>query len=387
MKSLFTLVLVAILAVSCQNETTESGEIPQTLEAKKALLKEKQASWKALAAEIEKIQSAIEAQDPSAKKRGELVTIQPVTKTDFQRYERLQASVGADDLYDATSEIPARITSLHVKEGQQLKKGQLIATLDTENITKQREEVETALDLAKTVYERQERLWNQKIGSEMQYLQAKNNKERLEKSLNTIDVQLAKNKVYAPVSGVVERLILQGGELASPGMPIVQVLNTSNLKVMADVPENYIRAVKKGDKVEVYIPALDMRKQLNISLLGKTVDPANRTFKLEVKLPNDPLLKPNLLAEVKIKESEFKDVVTIPLETVQQDVSGKRFVFIQTTKDGQTVAQKVAVEIGLSYNNEVIIEKGLKGGEQLIIDGATALADGQLIEIIDNKTK
>lgn len=365
---------------------TTDGVLPESLKDKRALLKDKQGELKALNTEITKLEEAILEQDSTAKEQGVLVTTTKVERTDFTRYVVFQGSVAADDFYDATAEIAGRILSLTVKEGSVVRKGQLIATLDVEAYQTQRAELETALELANTVYERQKRLWDQKIGSEMQFLQAENAKKRLEKSLASMDVQLAKNKVYAPIGGVVEHLVLQTGELASPGMPIVKILNTSQLKVKADVPENYIMMISRGDKVEVNVLALNMVKTLAVSLIGKTVNPANRTFKVEVSLPANDALKPNLLADMKFVESVLKDVVIIPLNLVQQEVGGQRYVYIINDSGEELVAQKVKISIGDSYEGNIVINEGLKGNETLIVEGARNLSDGQLIEITQNKS-
>ena len=386
MKSVFPLIILALLVFGCQPEEV-AGELPESLEDKKELLREKQLALKELSDEIKTLEDAILAQDPESAEGQTLVTATTVGRADFASYVVLQGSVMAEDLVDATAEIGGRILQLQVKEGDAVRRGQLIATIDLEAIEKQKAELETALELAVTVYERQKSLWDQNIGSEIQYLQTKNNKERLEKSLAALDLQLSKNKVYAPISGVVERLVLQAGELAAPGVPIVQILNTGQLKVAADVPENYIRAVAPGEKVDVSIPALGIEKSLPVSLIGKTVDPANRTFKVEVKLPTDPALKPNLLAEMKIREYVEEDVIVISMDKVQQEVSGQRYVYlVAEDEDKGTIARKQYVTIGESYDGAVVIKEGLSGGETLILDGARGLADGQAIRITENPT-
>ncbi len=385
MKFFIPFMMLALIFASCEAEVPE-GELPASLDDKKTLLREKRIALKGLSDEIKTLEDAIAAQDPDSQDAGVLVATAKVEKSDFAGYVVLQGSVMAEDLTDATAEIGGRILQLQVKEGQTVRRGQLIAVLDVEGYRKQREELETGLSLANDVYERQKRLWDQNIGSEIQFLQAKNSKERMEKSLATLDLQLSKNKVYAPISGVVERVVLQSGELAGPGVPIVQILNTSELKLAADVPENYIRSVSRGEQVEVAIPALGIERTLPVSLIGKTVDPANRTFKVEVKLPANPDLKPNLLAEMKIKEFVAKDVVTISMDWVQQEVGGKRFVFVlDENEDGDVIARKHYVKIGKSYDGKVIITEGLVGGEQLITEGSRDLSDGQLIKIIENQ--
>lgn len=382
MKNSISLFLLLFL-VACQPEATDWRTLP--LDQQKEYLRNLQTERQTLEKEITELESVILSNDPTLQEVGALVTTAPVARTDFSSYVSLQGAVSGDDMYDATAEIAGRITRLTVREGDNVRSGQLIAVLDVETIQSQRAELETSLDLANTVYERQKRLWDQNIGSEIQYLQAKNNKERLEKSLASLDVTLGKDKVYAPTSGVVERVISQSGAVIAPGVPIVQILNTSRLKIAADVPENYIRNVGYGDKVEVTIPALGFNQVASVSHIGKTVDPANRTFKVEVRLPNDASLKPNLLAEMKIRDFEAKDVVAIPLDRVQQEVSGKSYVFIQDQVEGKTIARKAYVELGESYEGVAIITAGLSGGEDLIIEGSRNISDGQKIEVTNTQ--
>ncbi|MEL6970763.1 MAG: efflux RND transporter periplasmic adaptor subunit [Bacteroidota bacterium] len=386
MRSIFPILAIVLLAFSCQPEDT-SGEIPESLEDKKTLLREKQVALKALSDEIKGLQDAISEQDPDATEARTFVTASPIERTDFASYVVLQGSVTAEDLVDANAEVGGRITNLSVKEGDVVRKGQLIATIDVESFQKQKEELQTALDLANDLYERQKRLWDQNIGSEIQYLQAKNNKERLEKSIASVDLQLSKNKVYAPIGGVVEVLARQSGEVVAPGQPVVQVLNTAQLKIAADVPENYIRAVQRGERVDVAVPALGMESSLPITRIGKTVDPANRTFVVEVKLPADAALKPNLLAEMKIREYTEEDVVVISMDKVQQEVSGRRYVYVADDEAEEgPVARKTYVTIGETYDGQVVIKEGLSGGEILILEGARGLADGQAIQITENSS-
>jgi RND family efflux transporter MFP subunit len=243
--------------------------------------------------------------------------------------------------------------------------------------------LETSLEFAITTYERQKRLWDQNVGSEMQYLQAKNNKERLEKSLETLRHQLTKAKVYAPISGVVDHVFLKSGELAGPGTPIVQILNTQKVKVVADVPESYLNKIKKGELVTVQFPAIDQEFKSKVTLIGRTINPSNRTFTVEIDLPNKSrMLKPNLLAVMMINDNTQKGVVVIPIELVQQEVSGRSFVFVKDENKEGAFAKKVIVETGASYEGNIIITSGLEGGEELIATGARGLANNELIKII-----
>ncbi|MEQ8707259.1 MAG: efflux RND transporter periplasmic adaptor subunit [Phaeodactylibacter sp.] len=375
--------LLMTVAVGCQSAANEAGELPESLEEKRALLKEKRSSLSRLTQEVEELEKAVAKQDPNmVAKNRKLVTTAPVERTDFMHFVEIQASVAADDYLNVTSEVAGRILNLTVEEGDNVRKGQLIAELDLEQLDKQMAELEKSLELTNTVFERQKRLWDQNIGSEIQYLEAKNSKERMEKTMETLEFQMTKSKVYAPASGVVEDVYLQSGELASPGMPIVQLLNPNRLKAVADVPESYLRAVKQGERVKIAFPALDEEQMATVTLIGRTIDPSNRTFDVEARIvASSRLIKPNLLATMYIKDKEAKDVVTIPLEMVQQEVGGKDYVYILEDGKAGTFARKVYVKTGDAYDGRIVINSGLEGGETLIMQGARGLANNEPVEV------
>ncbi len=388
MKYFLSLITLIILMTACQ-QTQQPGKnrIPTDLSGKKEFLKEKKAELRQLSQLIDQVEAEIEAQIPDSQKARILVTTRPIDIKDFKRFVEIQATVQSDQVVSVSSEVGGRIMRLRAEEGDAVRRGQLIAKIDLEQVDKQIAELKTSLQLAKDVYERQARLWKQNIGSELQYLEAKNNKERLEKNLETIVFQKAKANVYAPISGVVEQKFLKQGEMAAPGLPIIQILNTSKVKVVADIPETYLGAVKRGEKVTIKFPALHQEKQARISQLGRVIDPANRTFEVEAEILNkNGLLKPNLLAIMLINDFSADNVVTIPLELVQQEVSGKDFVFIKEAGEQGDFAKKVYIQIGESYNGEVIVEEGLTGQEVLIIEGSRGLADKQLIKIVEKES-
>ncbi|MCB0682256.1 MAG: efflux RND transporter periplasmic adaptor subunit, partial [Saprospiraceae bacterium] len=355
---------------------------PVDLEGKKALLNEKKTALTTLEHEVAQLEKEIAELDPSTKTKRTPVTTIQLERRDFEHFIDIQGTVQSDERINISSETGGRILDLKVQEGQTVSKGQLVALLDLEQIEKQIAEVQTSLDLAQEVYERQKRLWDQNIGSEIQYLQAKNNKERLEKSLETLQFQLDKSKVYAPISGVVETVVLKAGELAGPGAPIVQVLNTNQVKVVAEVPENYLQAIRKGEWVTVKFPALDTEQKARVSLIGSTINPGNRTFSVEVDLSNPRgLLKPNLLAIMLLNDYSQTAAVVVPLEVVQQEVGGKSYVFVKGEGQDGALAKKVYVKTGQTYRGEVVITNGLTGEEELILEGARGLADQEPIEI------
>ncbi|MEM9916751.1 MAG: efflux RND transporter periplasmic adaptor subunit [Bacteroidota bacterium] len=379
MRNLITFFAIAFLLAACSAPQAE----PTDLAGMKKSLREKRAELKELEAAIGKLQKDIAKLDTTKKEEvRQLVTTTAVDKRNFSRFVEIQSNVQTVDAVMASSETGGRILKLNVDEGSYVKKGQLIARVDLESIDKQIEEVKKSKELAVQLYDRQKRLWDQNIGSEVQYLQAKNNVERLDKSLESLDHQLTKANVYAPISGVVNMVMIESGETAPPGGPIVEIINTSRVKVVADVPERYLRAVRKGERVKVSFPAIEEEKEARVSMIGRTIDPANRTFAVEVELSNPKgLLKPNLLAIMFINDFSEDNAVTVPVEVVQQDVSGRDFVFVAEKGTAGLFAKKVFIEVGESYEGEVIIKDGLQGGESLIVDGARGLSDREPIKI------
>lgn len=388
MKQIIVLSLSLLVWWGCGDAGVASEKVFDINE-KRSQLQAKRAELNKLTAEIEQLEKEIEIMNPDVKSaRRKLVTSGLVGREDFARYINIQGTVEADDLVEVSAELGGRIIRLHVKEGDNVRQGDLLVELDLEQLDKQIAEIEVSLDLAKTVYERQSRLWEQKIGSEMQFLQAENNLKRLEKNLEMLTFQRSKSKVYAPSSGVVERLILQIGEMTAPGTPILQLLDLNSLKVVANVPENYLSVVRKGAKVEVSIPALDRKATAVVKMIGNTINPANRTFEVEATLENkDKMLKPNLLANMFIREYFSPNQLILPIELVQQEIDGREFVMVEEETTAGAVASKKYVETGLSYEGKIEILSGLQDNEKVIQEGARGLKDKEPITVIKAKTQ
>ncbi len=377
MRYLFILSISLILfATSCGPK-----EDSNSIDSLKKNLSEKKKEMSNLQKEIDEIESKIIAINPP-KKKYKPVMIDTIKKSNFKRFVEVQSSVQSSDLVNVSSSTGGRILSVNAKEGQSVRKGQLIATLDLESVEKQIQELTISKDLANTVFERQKRLWDQNIGSEIQYLEAKNNKERLEKSIESLNLQLSKKNVYAPISGVVDMEFLKQGEMASPGMPIIQILNTRQVKIVADVPEKYLPNIKRGDNVDIHIPALGLDMSKRISLIGRSIDPSNRTFKLEIETGNEKnVLKPNLLALLKFVDLEVEDAIVVPLNIVQEEVNGQQFVYVAIKKDGDLVAQKNYISIGESYEGNVIVNEGVQSNELIVTEGSRSINAGDLLNI------
>jgi len=376
------------LIASCGAPADSGTTIPQSIGDRKVLLREKQSELQALQAFIESLEDSIAAEDPTYREKPRtLVATRKVVRQEFTRYISLQGSVEEQEQIMVSSETGGRVLRLLVEEGQQVARGALVAEIDPEAVEKQISELQTSLNLARDVFERQKRLWDQNIGSEIQYLEAKNAKERLEKSLELLELQLGKSKVYAPISGTVDQIMTEAGEMAMPGGPLFTLLDTRRVKVRVDAPENYLTTISKGQEVTVSIPALGRDYIERVSLIGSTIDRGNRTFKVEVEMANpDGVLKPNLLANMKVAELRIEEAVVIPLNLLQQEVGGKKYVLVAGQGEDGTVAKKVYVTTGESAENLIIITKGLSGGEDLIEEGARGLSDRERISIQSTTT-
>jgi len=374
---------------ACQKPAHTDAGMPaldkMDLASLKSLLAKKKASISQLQVEIDSIIKRMETLDPAMNnKKPQRVTILPVKDTIFRQHITVQGLLEADEIVAVNAETSGRLMKLNIEEGDYVKKGDLVGVLDMEQLTKQRAEIEKSYELAQDVYERQKRLWDQNIGSEIQYLQAKNEKERLEKSLETLAFQQSQGKIYAPVSGVVDAIEIREGEIVSPGAPIAVILDVRQLIATADVPENYLGSAHLGDEVTVRFPSLDVETRGRISLIGSKIDKANRTFRIEVRVARVAKnLKPNMLTEITLNTSTVKDVITIPINIVQQEINGKKYLMVVDETDDILVAKKVYITTGETNDKETIVTQGLSPGDEVILIGGRTVSEGTPLEIID----
>ncbi len=384
-KGILSLLLIIFVMISCNKENKKDNVIPEDLAGKKEFLKKKKVELMKLENEISFLENQIDSLEPGLKKHT-LVTVNKVNKEDFKRYSEIQGVVKSDEVTKISAEIPGRVLRIYVENGDRVRKGQLLVKIDVESIQNKLEELQKSYELAKDVFERQERLWKKNIGSEIQFLTAKNNKERLEKGIESLKIQLRKANIYAPSSGIVDNKQIEEGELASPGFPLMMILNTAKMKVTADVPENYLSTVHKGDEVTVKFPSLNMETKGKITLIGSTINPTNRTFSIETKFNNHKdLLKPNLLAIVLLTDYYLPDALVISSDLVQYEISGKPFAMVVEKENGIYKAKKKYITTGEEYNGEIVIIDGLTENDTLISKGARSISDGEIVEISTSK--
>ncbi|RMG83567.1 MAG: efflux RND transporter periplasmic adaptor subunit [Bacteroidetes bacterium] len=373
-KGLYVL-LSGWMLVSCGTKQTGTSSLDALRAKKDSLLKE--------AAKINKEIEAVDmqiAQLDTSSKRVTLVTVMPVSREKFQHFVEVQGSVEMKQNAQIFPEVPGEIKEIAVNEGDLVNKGDVIMRIDDQVLRSNIEEVQTALSLAKDMYEKQKSLWEKKIGSEVQYLQAKNQKETLEKKLATLQTQLDKYNVRAPFAGVVDQIFPKEGESANPAMPVARIINMNQAYIKTDVSEDYITVIKKGTYAKIYFPSLQKTVETTVKYAGNYINPQNRTFQITLELPNqNNEIKPNMLADIAIKDYESDSAIVIPSHLIQEDRHGNAFVYVLD----QNKAKKINIETGKSYKNKVEILKGLNGNEILIDKGARSLQDGDEVKVVN----
>jgi RND family efflux transporter MFP subunit len=331
-----------------------------------------------LKAKVAKLEAEINSLDTSVKvvENTEVVAA-PVTSEIFKTYVEVQGRVDADENVSLSSQMPGVITKIHVKVGQQVNSGQVLAETDASVINQQISDLQTNLDLAKLLYKKQENLWKQGIGTEMQYLSAKSNKESLEKKMGTLLEQLRMSKIISPISGTVDAVNVKIGQLAAPGMPAINVVNLSSLKVKADIAESYASRIKSGNEVIVYFPDIKDSISSKIHYSSRSINLLTRTFGVEVLLSSKLSYQPNMVAKLKINDyRSAKPQIVVPVKFIQK---GSSEVFVLVAENG--IAVKKPVVISREYNGMAEISEGLKIGDLVITEGYDRLNEGDKIQL------
>jgi RND family efflux transporter MFP subunit len=308
------------------------------------------------------------------------VTITEVTDTLFEHYIDVQGSVDARENVNVSARVPGVITGIFVKEGQAVSQGQTLAQVDDQVLKANMAELRTQMELANTLFEKQKNLWAQKIGSEVQYLNAKNQKESLERKMATLQDQQSQTRIIAPISGTVDAVIAKVGDNAMPGTPAFRVVNANNLKITANVAEAYAGLLKTGDIVLISFPDINREIRSTIGFASRTIDPLSRTIKIEVPLKPDAGLRPNMIAHIRIVDYTAKEAVVIPVSVIQYS-AGKPYVIVAQNTNGKMVAQRKTIELGRTYNDKAEIKTGLGKGDKIITTGFQGLNDNDLIKL------
>jgi len=301
-----------------------------------------------------------------------------VTPGNFTNYVDLQGHIDAQDNVTAYPQAAAVITAIYVKAGDHVSKGQTLVQLNNNVLTEQIAQAQSQATLNQTVYQRQKNLWDQKIGTEVQYLQAKSTFEASQKAVDALKQQSDMYRIVSPISGTIDQMDLKLGQAASPGASGIRIVNTDNLKVKADVPESYATDINQGDNVKVVIPDANDSLMLKVTFAAKVIDPGSRSFGIEIKLPQNKALRPNMTATIRVADYSKKNSLSVPLNAVQHSDTST-FVFIN--QNG--IAKRQAVKIGNTYGGKSEILTGLVAGEQIVTEGASDIEDGDKLRILN----
>ncbi len=364
MKHTFPL-LIAFFAITACSQVDKKAQLEK--------LKSQQAD---LQTQIDSLQAQINRESKTTQE-ADLVMVTPMKATIFTHYIEVQAKVDGEDDVMVSAQTPGVVKTVNVKVGDQVSKGSVLATIDDQVYQKSMDELQSARDFANTVFKKQKALWDQKIGTEIQYLTAKNNLESLDKKLATVREQLDMTRIKSPIAGTVDQMELKVGQAVSPGMPGVRVVNFSKLKVKGEIAEAYVNRVNKGDAVEVVFPDLNKTINAHLSYSGKAIDAMNRTFKVEVNVDGAGRdLNPNMVAVMRVSDYTNTKAYILPISVVQSGTDGS-YVFVM--ENGKAV--KRTVKAGQTYNGNIEIMDGLKDGDNVITTGYQSLIDNQPVKL------
>ncbi|MFV0593069.1 MAG: efflux RND transporter periplasmic adaptor subunit [Draconibacterium sp.] len=372
MKKILIILTTALFVYACGNTSVEDDN------AKREKLQELKQQVHTLEQQISQLEKEL-----SANQTEEIINIKAETLTAkrFEHFIDVTGQVEAEHDVDVSPESSGVIKEVLVKEGQQVSKGQLMAKLNTDMLERSIDELQVQLDLANTNYERQKNLWDQNIGSEMQYLQAKNNKESLETRIQSLKTQMELAEIKAPSDGVVDIIYQKKGNIGSPQIPFAKVVDISHIKIYGDISESYITKVHRGDSVKINFPALNYAMRATIDQVGNTVDPASRTFRVRINIDNPrKLIKPNLVAVLKFRDYLNNQAIVVPTLFIKEDFTG-HYTYIVDQNSGKTVAKKVYVEPGVTDNNLTEVVSGLSAGMQVVSEGYNQIVNGTEVAV------
>lgn len=386
MKKIFVTLLITGFLISCGGDKKTASidkaiaakDINKLKEARMAIQKE----YDIIGAQLAQIDAVLSELDTV--KKVALVTTTTIKDTVFTHYIDIQGNVETKENVIIYPEFSGTLTQVLVTSGQKVTKGQLLARIDDGGLSNQLAQMETQAALAKTTFERQQNLWNQKIGSEIQYLQAKTNYEAQLKAVAQMKAQLAKTIVRAPFSGVIDEVITEKGQVVAPGQQLMRIVNLSNMYVASNIPENFIGKIKNGASVEVFIKSIGKTVTGKVRQVGNYINPNNRNFSIEIAVPNqDNLLRPNQVAVLKIADYTKANAVLIPESIVTENALGEKIVYTINSQSKKAVAVKKEIKTGLTSGANIEVLEGLANGDVVIIEGARSVQDGDAVEVVN----
>jgi len=366
MKKLIYLTTAALFLAACSNK-------PKDKAAELADLKKQEAD---ITAKITKLQGELGKKDTV---KSTDVSTTTVATSSFTNYVDLQGHIDAQENVMAYPQASGIITGIYVKAGDHVRKGQELVQLDNSVLQQNIAQAQTQVALTQTLYQRQKNLWDQKIGTEVQYWQAKTNYESAQKQVDGLKQQANMYRITSPINGTVDQMDLKLGQVAAPGSTGIRIVNADILKVKADVPESYSGRINQGDNVKVIVPDANDSLTAKVTFAAKVIDPASRSFAIEIKLPPSKVLRPNMTSVIRIADYSKKNSITIPLNAVQRSDTST-FVFVN--ENG--IAKKRSVKIGNIYGGKSEVLHGLSPGDQLITQGASDVEDGDKIRVLNS---
>ena len=388
MKKIISTLSLIFLFITCTQQNTENSDksLSEDNNLKKLIAKRTYYTKQIndLSLELEKINSAIDALGGTEKRQ--LITAFKSKKQPFEHQLEVQANIKTRQNVLIYPEFAGRLIKLNVEEGQKVKKGTLLAIIEDAGLKDQLDQIKLQLDLTKTTFERTKRLWDQKIGSEMMYLEAQTRYKAAKKQVSQIRQQLAKTKIYAPFSGVIDEIPARLGSNLIPGVtPVLRIVNLNSMFAESDVPENYLPNITKGSKATVTIPALNLVQKTQVHQTGNFISATNRTFRVEARLENpEGIIKPNLNARLSIIDYYNPEAIMIPLRVIRENANGQPYVFILSNpeKDNGYTTEKRMIVLGKSKEEMIEILEGVKTDELIADEGVSLLVSNQKVKRI-----
>ena len=389
MKNIYLLFSAALILNACSTKKEPSLEEILATNNIEQITSEKikiDAALQELTANLNKLNRKLTSLNKD--KNTPLITTFKVQEEAFTHYIELQGNVQTKQNVLVYPEVPGILKEVLVKEGQQVKKGQILAVIDDGGLAQQVLLSQTNEQLAKTTFERQKRLWNEKIGSEIQFLQAKASYTSQKNATNQLKQQLKKFTVYAPFSGIIDDIFKEKGTVVAPGQrsELFRVINLSNMYIETDVPENYITSITKGKKVEVNFPILGKIVNSKIRQVGNFINPSNRSFKIEIGVPNQDLeIKPNLTAKLKLNDYTNTKAILIPQSIISENAEGQQFIYVVKDKreNNLAIAERLVIETGKTQGDFIEVTKNLNTDTEVILEGARSVNNGQAVKVIN----
>jgi len=391
MKNTYLLIIITVFLNSCSNKKEPSLEeilATNDVELLKSRKSEIDAKLEELSLDLNQLNNKLNVLNKD--RNTPLITTITTSEQQFNHFIELQGNVKTKQNVLVYPEMPGILNKVYVKEGQKVKKDQILATIDDGGLSQQLLLLKSNEQLAKTTFERQKRLWDQQIGSEIQYLQAKTSYDSQKNATRQLKKQLGKFTIRAPFSGIIDDVFKEKGTVVAPGpgAEIFRIINLSNMYIETDVPESYISSIKKNKMVEVNFPILGRSYDSSIRQVGNFINPSNRTFRIEVGIPNlDGEIKPNLTAKLRLNDYSNSNAILIPQSIISENAKGQQFIYVvkDNKEKNQVYAERLVIETGKTNGDFIEVTKNLDANVDIILEGARSVNNGQVVKVINKK--